>query len=87
MDLSQMVAPTFGPGQSHLHSVSLLLGRIINDAFSSGTIDESWNSHATRLLEWYNSLPNYLLPFSSSSWTGGVLPQVWFLQDYHGNAN
>ena len=79
-----MAAPNFAPGESHLHSVSLILGRIINDAFGKNMTEVSWKKHSAELLAWYESLPDAVRPFSSTYGTVEVLPQIWFLQDYHG---
>lgn len=84
MDLASVRTPTFVDGQSHLHSISLILGRIINLAFSRQMTELSWQKLHGEAINWREGLPPHLLPFSTIAATGESFPRVRFLQDYHG---
>lgn len=84
MDLSTAQVPTFSHGDNHLHSVSLILGRIVNAALGQQIEHSEWQSLFTQTTSWIENLPKPLLPFSDVRPKDEILPQVRFLVDFHG---
>jgi hypothetical protein len=88
MDVAVAAAPSLTSGQHQLHSISLILGQIINKAFSYQISGFEWQRLVFMVQTWLDELPLNVKPFSKSqsvtSSTAGELPYFWFLQDSHG---
>ncbi|KAJ3494808.1 hypothetical protein NLG97_g3835 [Lecanicillium saksenae] len=86
IDLVSIQAPTFRSGESHLHSISLILGDIINKICARQATEFEWRQCYNTLDQWLVSLPQRLFPFSTIHTATDVFPQIRFLQDYHASA-
>ncbi|KAM0259643.1 hypothetical protein ACHAQJ_003222 [Trichoderma viride] len=90
MDVAVAAAPALTSGQHQLHSISLILGQIINKAFSYQISGLEWQRLVFMVQTWLDELPLNVKPFSRSrsvtSSTAGELPYFWFLQDFHASA-
>ncbi|KAL7793688.1 hypothetical protein V8C37DRAFT_377893 [Trichoderma ceciliae] len=89
MDVAVAAAPRLTGGQDQLHSISLILGQIINKAFSHQILAE-WQQLVGMVQSWLDELPLQVKPFSKgrsvTPSTVDELPHLWFLQDFHASA-
>lgn len=89
MDVTESAAPSLANGHDQqLHSISLILGQIINKAFGNGISATDWQQLLGMVEVWLDELPLHVRPFSRGRSvtlsTVGELPSIWFLQDFHG---
>ncbi|EGR46150.1 uncharacterized protein TRIREDRAFT_30166, partial [Trichoderma reesei QM6a] len=90
MDVTESAAPSLADDghDKQLHSVSLILGQIINKAFRSQISAVDWQKLVDMVHTWLGELPTHVQPFSRGRSvtlsTVGELPSFWFLQDFHG---
>lgn len=81
-------APSLTGSQDQLHSMALILGQIINKAFSYQMSELEWKRLVSMVQTWLNNLPSNVKPFSRSQCVApsavDELPCFWFLQDFHG---
>ncbi|TFB00759.1 hypothetical protein CCMA1212_007427, partial [Trichoderma ghanense] len=88
MDVTESAAPSLANGHDQqLHSISLILGQIINKAFGNGFSATDWQQLVGMVEVWLDELPPHVRPFSRGRSvtlsTVGELPSFWFLQDFH----
>lgn len=88
MDVTGSAAPRLTDGHDQLHSISLILGQIINKAFSYQISAIEWRQFVGMVHAWLDEIPQHVKPFSRGRSvtlsTVGELPSFWFLQDFHG---
>lgn len=88
MDVTGSAAPRLTNGHDQLHSISLILGQIINKAFSYQISAIEWRQFVGMVHAWLDEIPQHVKPFSRGRSvtlsTVGELPSFWFLQDFHG---
>lgn len=88
MDVTGSAAPRLTNGHDQLHSISLILGQIINKAFSYQISAIEWRQFVGMVHAWLDDIPQHVKPFSRGRSvtlsTVGELPSFWFLQDFHG---
>lgn len=81
-------APSLTGSQDQLHSMTLILGQVINKAFSYQISEPDWEVLLSMVKTWLKSAPSNIKPFSRSQRVAvsavGELPHFWFLQDFHG---
>lgn len=81
-------APSLTGNQDQLHSITLILGQIINKAFSYQIPEPEWERLLSMVKTWLKNVPSNIKPFSRSQRVAvsavGELPHFWFLQDFHG---
>lgn len=81
-------APSLTGNQDQLHSITLILGQIINKAFSYQMSEPDWEGLLSMVKTWLKTVPPNIKPFSRSQCVAvsalGELPHFWFLQDFHG---
>jgi hypothetical protein len=93
MDVTESAAPSLADDghDKQLHSVSLILGQIINKAFRSQISAVDWQKLVDMVHTWLGELPTHVQPFSRGRSvtlsTVGELPSFWFLQDFHGKCS
>ncbi|RFU76585.1 phytanoyl- dioxygenase [Trichoderma arundinaceum] len=90
MDVTMAAAPSLTHNQDQLHSMSLILGQIINTAFGYRVSEKEWHRLVSMVQTWLDELPQQFKPFSRgrsvTPSTVGELPCSWFLQDFHASA-
>ncbi|PTB62607.1 hypothetical protein BBK36DRAFT_1162864 [Trichoderma citrinoviride] len=91
MDVTESAAPSLANGHDQqLHSISLILGQIINKAFRNGISATDWQQLVGMAHAWLDELPPHVKPYSRGRSvtlsTVGELPSFWFLQDFHASA-
>ncbi|KAM6484635.1 hypothetical protein HDV62DRAFT_303678 [Trichoderma sp. SZMC 28011] len=90
MDVTGSAAPRLTNGHDQLHSISLILGQIINKAFSYQISAIEWRQFVGMVHAWLDEIPQHVKPFSRGRSvtlsTVGELPSFWFLQDFHASA-
>ncbi|KAI6773632.1 hypothetical protein HG531_000481 [Fusarium graminearum] len=69
--------------QDYLNSVTLILGKSINMAYSQDTDALRWRQITESLRDWRRAYPDHIKPFSRELSTSHLFPAVWFLQPYH----
>lgn len=88
MDVTIASAPSLTGNQDQLHSMALILGQIINKAFSYQISELGWERLVSMVQTWLDKVPSNIKPFSRSQRVApsavGELPFFWFLQDFHG---
>lgn len=81
-------APSLTGDQDQLHSMTLILGQVINKAFGYQISEPEWERLVSMVQTWLDKLPSNVKPFSRSQSVTpsavGELPCFWFLQDFHG---
>ncbi|KAI5459302.1 hypothetical protein BGZ63DRAFT_415920 [Mariannaea sp. PMI_226] len=82
------ILPRYDSDEDYLNSITLILGKAVNLAFSSeGEFKtESWESLLQMTLQWSAERPEWLHPFSYHAGGPGestLFPQIWFLQSCH----
>lgn len=81
-------APSLTGNQDQLHSITLILGQVINKAFSYQILEPDWEVLLSMVKTWLHNVPSNIKPFSRSQRVAvsavGELPHFWFLQDFHG---
>ncbi|RGP67425.1 putative tpr domain [Fusarium sporotrichioides] len=70
-------------GQDYLNSITLILGKSINMAYSQDTAILHWKNLTESLKDWRKACPDHMRPFSRQTSTSHLFPAVWFLQPYH----
>ncbi|OTA08673.1 hypothetical protein A9Z42_0003740 [Trichoderma parareesei] len=89
MDVTESAAPSLADdgNDQQLHSISLILGQIINKAFRGKISAVDWQKLVDMVHTWLRELPTHVQPFSRGRSvtlsTVGELPSFWFLQDFH----
>lgn len=86
LDLDNVAVPTLSAVRDPLHGISLILGTIINYTFGKTISKAEWIALAHALREWHDALPQDSKPFCRQTTSLDPLPQIWFLQDYHGKS-
>jgi hypothetical protein len=85
---SQQTVPLHESDPDYLNSITIILGRIINIAFSDERIVESqWIEPIEALRVWFEEYPKRMLPFSKTYADGSSFspfPEIWFIQPCHG---
>lgn len=90
MDLqaeSMRLDPPCRRDEDYLNPITILLGRIINDAFSERPNSERLMSYSEELGAWFQKLPERLMPYAMGSKTSNAdlgLPTFWCLRPCHG---
>jgi hypothetical protein len=88
MDVTMASAPSLTGDQDQLHSMALILGQIINKAFSYQLSELDGVRLLSMIETWLDKAPSNMKPFSRSQRvapsTLGELPHFYFLQDFHG---
>ncbi|EHK47661.1 hypothetical protein TRIATDRAFT_316693 [Trichoderma atroviride IMI 206040] len=90
MDVTMASAPSLTGNQDQLHSITLILGQVINKAFSYQVSEPDWERLLSMVKTWLKNVPSNIKPFSRSQRVAvsavGELPHFWFLQDFHASA-